>query len=403
MKSIQKLIVTAGGEKVGEIVAGAQGQIGFQYSGEWIDKGYSLSPMQIPFDSFVHVAQTKLFNGLYGVFADSLPDGWGLLLMDRFFRRNGVNISEVGPLDRLAYIGTRAMGALEYHPEIKREHLSFLDLGTLAKSAEKFIQGDTDDVLDELMITGGSPGGARPKVTIAFSDDFKQCISGFEAIPDGYSHWLVKFHSQEDGEYAGSTEKIYAEMAGFAGLSFPETKLLEVGGKRYFAVRRFDRAGNIKKHVLTMAGFIHADFRSPSLDYEAILGATGWLTKDIREVELAYRMSIFNVLAGNKDDHAKNFSFIMNDRWMLSPSYDLTFSNRLREHTTSMMGAGLPTKKDMDMLAAKFSINNANAIQQEVRHAVALWESLSKDFVPRNIVSDFKKKFSEIDLRVFGK
>jgi len=404
MKPIEKLIVMAGDIKVGEIVVGVKGQIGFQYSNEWVNNGYSLSPMHLPFDDFVHVAQTRLFNGLYGVFADSLPDGWGLLLMDRFFLKHGVNISDIGPLDRLAYIGSRAMGILEYRPEIKRIQPSVMvDIGELAKSSEKFIQGDTDDVLDELMIIGGSPGGARPKITVAFSSDFKQCISGFEVIPDGYSHWLIKFHSQDDGSHAGSVEKVYAELAGFAGLNFPETKLLTVDGKRYFAVRRFDRNENAKKHVLTLAGLLHADFRSPSLDYEAILGSTGWLTKDIREVEMAYRMAIFNVLTGNKDDHAKNFSFIMDERWMLSPSYDLTFSNRLKEHTTSMMGSGLPTKKDMDMLAKKFSISNADTIQQEVRNAVTLWESLANDFVPRHIVADHKKKLSEIDSRVFKK
>lgn len=403
MKSITRLIVTIGEIKVGEMAIGSHGQIGFQYSQEWLDHGYSISPINLKFDRTIQIASARMFGGLYGVFSDSLPDGWGMLLMDRFFRKHGVDSSVITPLDRLAYIGSKGMGALEYHPEMKREQVGTVNLADLAASAEKFVHGDTEEVLNELMITGGSPGGARPKVVVAFSNDFNSCISGVRGIPDDYSHWLVKFHSQDDGKNAGIIEKIYAEMAAHAGLNIPNTKLIEAGGKQYFACCRFDRVGNARRHVITMTGLLHADFRLPSLDYEDILGATGALTRDIREVEMAYRMGIFNVLCGNRDDHAKNFAFIMDDRWKLAPSYDLTFSSRQHEHSTSMSGSGLPVKKDMDRLAAKFNIKNAMLIQQEVRDAITMWDSLAKDRLPAKVIATYRKNLADIDRRAFGK
>ncbi len=402
MRPVKKLQVKSGLLTVGELVLGSRQRIGFQYSKQWLEEGYSLSPLRLPFDGAVHVADTSLFGGLYGVFADSLPDGWGLLLMDRFFKRNGMERSEIGALDRLAYIGTKAMGALEYYPESSPHQSTTEDLFALAESARKLVTGETEDVLDELMVVGGSPGGARPKVTVAFSADFSHCISGVDVIPDDYSHWLVKFHAKNDHLHAGIIEKIYADMARLAGLEMPETRLIDVGVQRFFAVRRFDRSRNVKKHILSMAGLMHADFRAPSMDYEAILGATAWLTKNLNNIERAYRLAVFNVLSGNQDDHIKNFTFIMDGQWRLSPAYDLTLSDDAREHTTSMMGAGLPAKKQMDALAAKHGVTNADEIQYQVRSALSQWQTLSRQQLPVSVSQDYAQKLARIDQRVFG-
>lgn len=402
MKPAKKLTVMSGGLKVGELAAGAGRKIGFQYSLEWLEKGYSLSPLRLPFDGPVHIADTQLFDGLYGVFADSLPDGWGLLLMDRFFKKQRLDRSEIGPLDRLAYIGTRAMGSLEYQPETRHHKSTVADLFALSESARKLVEGDTEDVLDELMIIGGSPAGARPKVTVAFSNDFSRCISGVDTIPDDYSHWIVKFHAKNDNQHSGVIEKIYADIARLAGLDMPEARLVNVGENRFFAVRRFDRLGNTRKHVLTLAGLMHADYRSPSMDYEGVLGATGWLTRNVNDIEMAYRLAVFNVLCGNKDDHIKNFSFVMDDNWKLSPAYDLTPSDDLREHTTSMMGSGLPAKKEMDVLASKHGVQNANEIQCQARDALSQWQAMSADLLPKKVSQNYLGKLSRIDKHVFG-
>ena len=402
MKTINKLLVTSNGLKVGELVAGNRQQIGFQYSPEWLAKGYSLSPLRLPFDGSVHVNDSRLFDGLYGVFADSLPDGWGVLLMDRFFKQHGMERAEIGALDRLAYIGTRAMGALEYHPETQHATPMSADLLALSESARKLIEGESGDVLDELMIVGGSPGGARPKVTVAFSADFGRCISGVDAIPDDFSHWMVKFHAKNDSQYSGVIEYIFARIAKAAGLLMPEARLLDVGSQRFFAVQRFDRSGNIKKHVLTLAGLMHADYRTPAMDYEGVLGATGWLSRDVKEIEMAYRLAVFNVLIGNKDDHIKNFSFLMDGRWRLSPAYDLTSTDDLREHTTAMMGNGLPGKKEMNLLAKKHGVSNASEIQNQVRDAISQWKTLSLDLLPAKVSQDYFRKLAKIDKRVFA-
>lgn len=403
MKHVERLFVSANGVEVGELALGAKGAIGFEYSAEWLKSGYSLSPYRLRFDRSVQFADTRLFDGLHGVFADSLPDGWGVLLMDRFFKTHGVARDQVGALDRLAYIGARAMGALEYRPQIKQDAVSRItDLLELAKSARRVVQGKTEDAIESLRILGGSPGGARPKVTVAFPDDFKECISGVEDAPDGYSHWMVKFQSGADDAHAGAIEQVCADMAHLAGLRMPDTRLLKVGRDRFFAVRRFDRDGNRKIHTLTMAAFMHADFRSPSMDYETILGAAGWLTKDAGEVREAYKYAVFNVLIGNMDDHAKNFSFIHDGRWLLAPAYDLTFSRGIGEHTTAMMGSGLPSKKQLDALAAKFEVKNAGAIQQSTRDAVRLWPTLAADKLPQGVVADCAKRLAGIDRRVFG-
>lgn len=403
MKHVERLFVSMNGVGVGELALGAQGAIGFAYSADWLKSGYSLSPYRLRFDNSVQFADTRLFDGLHGVFADSLPDGWGVLLMDRFFKTHGVARDQIGALDRLAYIGTRAMGALEYRPQIKQgAENPITGLLELAKSARSVVQGKTQDAIESLRILGGSPGGARPKVTVAFPDDFKECVSGVENVPDGYAHWMVKFPSGMDDAHAGAIEQICADMAHLAGLRMPETRLLKVGRERFFAVRRFDRNGNRKIHTLTMAGFMHADFRSPSLDYETILGATGWLTKDAGEVREAYKYAAFNVLTGNMDDHAKNFSFIHDGRWLLAPAYDLTFSRGIGEHTTAMMGSGLPTRKQLDTLAAKFEVADGRAIQQSIRDAVSHWPALAADRLPKRVVTECAKRLREIDGRVFG-
>lgn len=406
MKRVERLLVSMNGVEVGELALGAKGAVGFAYSAGWLKSGYSLSPYRLRFDNSVQFADTRLFDGLHGVFADSLPDGWGVLLMDRFFKTHGVARDQIGALDRLAYIGSRAMGALEYRPQIKQEAGSRItDLLELAESARSIVQGKTQDAIESLRILGGSPGGARPKVTVAFPDDFRECISGVEDVPDGYAHWMVKFPSGVDDAHAGAIEQVCADMAHLAGLRMPETRLLQVGRERFFAVRRFDRSdnnGNHKIHTLTLAGFMHADFRAPSLDYETLLGATGWLTRDAGEVREAYKYAVFNVLIGNMDDHAKNFSFIHDGRWLLAPAYDLTFSRGIGEHTTAMMGSGLPTRKQLDALAAKFEVADARAIQQSIRDAVSHWPTLAADSLPKRVVADCAKRLGEIDKRVFS-
>ena len=386
-KHVDRLKVTYGAAEVGMLAITDRGQILFEYAPQWLAAGFDLAPRSLAFNGLPQIARDPLFNGLHGVFNDSLPDGWGLLLMDRVLNNQlGWSRHQITPLDRLAYIGQRAMGALSYEPEYEKERIEdIVDLSVLAASVETVLSGSTEDVFTQLRIQGGSPGGARPKVTVALSGNSPVCLSGFHKIPDGYQHWLVKFRSKEDPEDMGRAEKAYADMAKLSGVDMPETHLqrVKLGAREedYFAVRRFDREGNDRRHVITMAGLYYANFRTPCIDYKDILAATSILTKDARQVERAFRLMAFNVLTHNKDDHAKNFAFVYGPSgWELSPAYDLTFSHGMgNEHTTAIAGSGNPGRDKLLEIASAFRIAAGAKIIEEVRHAVSLWPTLAKE------------------------
>lgn len=386
MKHITRLRVHIADTTVGELGTDARGRIYFQYAPEWLKSGFDLSPGTLPFHGEAQLSpEPQEFAGLHGVFHDSLPDGWGLLLMDRAFRQQtGWQAHEITPLDRLAYIGSRAMGAMEYKPVILAETAEeTLDIAQLAQSAEQLLQGKTPEVLRQLQIQGGSPGGARPKVTVALSAQTDICLSGFRPLPADYSHWLVKFRAGEDPPDMGRIELAYARMAQLAGLDMPESRLLRVGSgdstDEFFAVHRFDRDGNTRHHILSLSGYIYANHRLPCIDYETVIKATHNITRSVKEAEKAFRLMLFNVLAHNKDDHAKNFAFIRREHgWELSPAFDLTFSTGINnQHTTDIAGSGNPQRKDIRQVAENCGIKNWREILEQVLEATAQWRNIA--------------------------
>lgn len=398
------------GSLVGVLVADGKNQIWFEYTPDWIASGFDLSPKTLDFNVQPQRAKDNLFDGLHGVFSDSLPDGWGLLLMDREFKaRYDWSLHDITPLDRLAYIGSRAMGALDYAPQCDHQPIpEEVDLATLAAASEAILKGTATEVLSQLRIQAGSPAGARPKVTIARSESSPVCLSGFGELPTGYTHWIVKFRSTDDTPDMGCVEKAYSEMARLAGICIPRTDVIKVGSgrkmDRFFAVERFDRENdNQRKHVLSLAGYIYANFRQPCLDYETVLQATSMLTKNAAEVERAFRLMVFNVLSHNKDDHAKNFSFVAEAQgWKLSPGFDLTFSGGINnEHTTAIAGHGNPGLDRILKIANKFHLHRAEQIVAEVRHAASQWPSLAEEWgVGKKSSTEIQKALSAIDTRM---
>lgn len=385
---ITKLTVDLGGHRVGVLALGVDRKIWFAYDPAWIATGFNLAPKAMDFESRAQLAKGDVFGGLHGTFSDSLPDGWGLLLMDREFKRHlAWQPHDITPLDRLAYIGARAMGALEYAPAHAQGPIpDTVDLSDLAKSVEAVLQGKESDVLSQLRIQGGSPGGARPKVTLARSQSSTACRSGFQTLPEGYSHWIVKFRSRDDPRDLGRIERAYAEVASLAGVLMPQTDLIAVGeGKKredYFAVERFDRCEqNAKRHVLSLAGLLYADFRLPCMDYDSVLAAVAGITQDHSQTEQAFRLMTFNVLSHNRDDHVKNFAFLHHDQegWKLAPAFDLTFSTGMGgEHTTAVGGQGSPGLEHVLKIGNEHHIVHAEQIVAEVRYAVAQWAALAK-------------------------
>jgi serine/threonine-protein kinase HipA len=358
----------------------------FEYAASFLDAPLPVSPFKLPVRPGLFEHADREFGPVFGVFDDSLPDSWGFLLMDREFKRRGRPLSGIQPLDRLAYIGTRGMGALTYHPPAPDAESGPLDadLGVLAREAERVMEGGAEDVLPALRLAGGSPGGARPKVLVGVRDDGTM-IAGPPRLPEGYRHFLVKFTARPDNPDSGAIEAAYARMSAEAGLHLPHTRLFETwDGARYFGAERFDRRGGSRLHMHSLGGLWHASHRVASIDYEGFLKTTLALTRDLRQVEEAFRRMVFNVAAHNRDDHVKNFSFLMtmDGTWTLAPAYDLTFSEGPgRQHTMDVAGeAERPGDRDMLRVAeaCDVSARTARSIIQQVREAVERWPEFAR-------------------------
>ena len=249
------------------------------------------------------------------------------------------------------------------------------------------LEGEATDVLAELIALNGSSGGARPKALIGVNENFSQIVHGASNIPDGYQPWMVKFPNSEDGLDAGAIEYVYALMAMEAGIAMPQVNLFDAkAGAGFFAIKRFDRDGSKRLHMHTACGLLHSDYRTPSLDYEDLIALTSSLTRDVREVEKMYQLAVFNVLAHNRDDHSKNFSFLMDEKgeWALSPAYDLTFSSGPRgEQSTMVMGEGRnPGQDHLRKLGQEAGLSNEriDEIINQTRGALSKWEELAAQY-----------------------
>jgi serine/threonine-protein kinase HipA len=315
--------------RVGRLAVDRPGAV-FEYDAAFIGDGLQVNPLEVPTPGPIPASQPRLFNGLHGVFADSLPDAWGEELVRRRCAREGIAYDSLMALDRLAIVGERGMGALVYRPEIPNTGDDVVDFDVLAREANEILDGRDSDVLPELERLGGTSGGACPKVLVALNaaGDVR---AGVDEIPDGYDGWLVKFRSSRDVVDIGPLEAAYASMARAAGIDVPDHRLIAAGTKSvgYFASRRFDRApGGARRHMISVAGVLDIDWTVPKIDYDTLLRLVRRVTRSQEQVEEMLRRMVFNVVAHNRDDHAKQHAFIYgaDHRWRLAPAYDLTYS-----------------------------------------------------------------------------
>lgn len=347
MNEVKVIEVLMHGASVGRIALTPDALCAFEYASEWLDSGVSISPFYLPLKPEVFVASRTPFNGGFGVFDDSLPDGWGNLILDRYLKSKGLEPDKLTILQRLALVGNTGRGALEYRPDYSILSADeIIDFDHLAVETQKILTTEYDgDSIDTLYKQGGSPGGARPKVFVT--------TEGRE--------WLVKFKATADPDNIGEIEYEYSLLAQKCGIKMPETRLFE--GK-YFGVERFDRTSAGKIHTVSAAGLLNADYRIPCLDYLDLLKLCHILTKDMEEVYALFRLMAFNVAIKNRDDHAKNFSFQVVDReWKLSPAYDLLPSGGFNGlHTTTVNNSGEPVFNDMMTVAEKAGLNKQRAI-----------------------------------------
>ena len=342
---IKKIDVYANNIKVGTLALTNDGRVAFQYDDEWLKSGFSINPFKLPLSKQLFFANSPHFNGLFGVFSDSLPDSFGELLLDRYLKSKGINNNELTCLDRLSYVGSSGMGLLEYIPDLSIDiDRSNIDFDLIQRECNDLLDSKEVDDINTLYSLGGSSGGARPKSLIKYEGE----------------DYLVKFSSRFDPKNIAELEYKYMSLAKEAGINIPDIKLItSKKGNKYFLIKRFDRINGKRIHMISAAALLEVDFRAPSLDYGELIKLTRVLTKNADDVLQMYRRMVFNVLIDNQDDHTKNFSFIYDDinkTYRLSPAYDITPGRTyFGEHTTSVNGKGKNITEE-DML--KVAINN---------------------------------------------
>ncbi|MCQ2101795.1 MAG: type II toxin-antitoxin system HipA family toxin [Fibrobacter sp.] len=343
-------------------LAELEGGIAFQYDDLWLKNGFSISPFSLPLTSKVFVNPKPTFNGLYGVFADSLPDGWGELLFRRMLARQGVNAERISPLTRLALVNDYGLGGLRYEPNIAElDDDERFDLDVLSTESAKIWDDENGSAnLDEVYRFGGSSGGARPKAHVKIQDDY----------------WIVKFPCSTDPKNIGLQEYNANKLARKAGIwvndfdLFPSKKC-----KGFFGAKRFDRVDGRCVHMVSLSSLLETSHQIPNLDYTHLFQVIQRICGDKENLYEAFLRMCFNVLFGNRDDHGKNFAFLYDEAigsYKLSPAYDITKTMDKPEHEMSVNGNGKPVIEDLLAVAknSALQMERCRDILESVKNTV---------------------------------
>lgn len=358
IKDIKKLTIKYNGATVGYL-AELDGNIGFQYDNDWLDVGFTISPFSLPLERNVFINKKDTFNGLYGVFADSLPDGWGELLVRRTLSKKGINPDRLSPLNKLSLISGQGLGGLTYEPsQSETDDNTLIELDEIAKEVKQILNDETDDKsLDVIYKLGGSSGGARPKAHIKIDGE----------------DWIVKFPCNYDPQDIGEKEYKANMLAKECGLNINECKLFESDMcSGYFGAKRFDRNKDGRVHMISLSSILETTHRIPNLDYIHLLQVVQRICVDQSDIYEAFGRMCFNVLYGNKDDHGKNFAFLYDENmrgYKLSPFYDITQTKDKFEHEMTVNGIGNPSEKELLEVAKimKLSIQKCKDIIEQIK------------------------------------
>ncbi|MFA5007190.1 MAG: type II toxin-antitoxin system HipA family toxin [Candidatus Izemoplasmatales bacterium] len=362
LADITKLFVRYNGRNVGILAELADRRIAFQYDERWVAEGFSISPFSLPLGDRVFISGSRHFDGLYGVFHDALPDGWGELLVRRYLRSKAIEFDRLSPLVRLSLVGQNGLGGLSFEPSrAVRGESEWSDLDRLASDIRALLAEKDGAVdLDRLVRMGGSSGGARPKAHLRIDGE----------------DWIVKFPSSIDSADIGLAEFETNELAERAGIHVNEHALFPSATcPGYFGAKRFDRRRESRIHMVSLSSLLETSHRIPNLDYVHLFQVAQQICVDRTDVEEAYRRMCFNVLIGNKDDHGKNHSFLYDEErggYRLSPAYDLTRTPDKVEHEMTVNGKGNPTDVDLTAIAEtmKFSVKRCADILNQTKDAV---------------------------------
>jgi serine/threonine-protein kinase HipA len=404
------------GQLVGAVRWDESQQLGyFEYAPKFIEKGWDVSPIKMPIAngariySFPELRTGKYetedaFKGLPGLLADTLPDKYGNRLINIWLAQQGRPENSMNPVEKLCFIGSRGMGALEFEPaQIKANKNSFaVELNSLVDVAKKMLNEreafltnigkDEQKAMTEILKIGTSAGGARPKAVIAYNPKTKDVRSGQSNVPKGYEHWLIKLDGvsgEQFGESSGwgRVEFAYYLMAKDCGIQMMDSHLLEENGRAHFMTKRFDREGNTRHHIQSLCGLRHFDFNDMyGYSYEQVFQTMRILRLTYPEAEEMFRRMVFNVLATNYDDHTKNVSFILkkDQHWRLAPAYDICFSFDATNHwvskqTLSVNGKRVNiSKADLMKIAKDNNIKKGEKIINEVNTIIRKWEDYAK-------------------------
>lgn len=369
----------------------------FEYSPAAREKGLELARYTLPLSGPNLRGDFPLHQlGLPGPVYDSLPDGWGMLLMDRLFRKRGLSSARIGPLERLTYIGSNAMGAMSYMP-VSPDVLSVQDnipISQLAAEVQEVLRGEGGEFLNRLLLMGGSPQGARPKALL-----YRHSETGeFTTVPaQGLEPWLIKFPARQEHPEVCAVEMIYSQCLRECGIDTPATEYFELPGEQAaFATRRFDREQGMKVPMQSLAAFTGANYQVPgSMDYASFLRATQHCTNDVREKKRAFERVVFNVIFNNRDDHPKNFAYLMsaNGNWSLAPAFDITFCDGPGGyHQMDVMGEALTIERNhlmnLGIREAELDENRVNEVIDRIVSVATTFSEKCHEHLPGRITKD---------------
>ena len=405
----------------------------FEYYPEFIKTGIELSPLKMPLSQRIYTfpeLDYATFKGLPGLVADSLPDDFGNEVLNAWVAAQGRSPEDITPLQRLQYTGKRGMGALTYSPATKLKSLNAsqqVEIASLVAIAQEVLDSrnqmqvtlsgdgqENKEAMLALLSVGMSAGGARPKAVLAFNEDFTQVRSGQTDTPSGFTHYLMKFdgvseHNKNKETFGdpmgyGAMEYVYHLMAKKCGIDMMPCHLLPEGNRRHFITQRFDRVGNNKRHVQTLNAMSHISYKQPgSFSYAEIIAVARQLKLPATEAMQLFKRMVFNIVARNHDDHAKNFAFMLtpNNQWHLAPAYDLAYSFKPGSKWVNSHWMKLNGKRDdftrsdfytFEKLSPIFTIKKMDSVINETIEHVSTWNELAKDQgVPGSLIEEISQ------------
>ena len=390
-------------KKIGTILL-KDGRVYFEYDKEFKNSNLEISPLKLPLslEGVYTNNDEHYFEGLAGVFHDSLPDKFGTKVIERYFESKNIPSYELNVVQKLMFVGDKSIGAISYKPSIHKldnhKQQELIELNSFYENAKKIISGDAIDVVDEMltfMDSAASAGGARAKAIIGYNPNSKEIISGIKKeLPIGFEHYLIKFDFLNDNQRSQDYTKLeylYMNMAKEAKIEVPNIELLEHGNLTHYLIKRFDRVNGKAKHLHSVAGLTHCNFNVPMhYSYDELFRLTRYLTGNQQDLYELYRRMVFNIIGRNQDDHAKNFAFLMDEKgtWSLSPAYDITYAN----------GTGY-TKNHQLSLKGKVNDFTKNDLL-EIAKLHSLKENLAKEIIEQtiDIFSTFRNRAKELEI-----